>query len=224
MKATRHRRGSAFIMAMIALAVLTVVGLSLTMVTQTENTLGETEKVINEQFYAAESGTTTQIATLLATNGLEGINLVVPSVMQTRSQANLQIGYDVASSGLAPIDTDEMAYTKVNEGRGDKLYAFYYHMKTLSRRTAWPKTASVPECSNIKDNELGRTLTQMSFYYAPAGKLPDTALLTMAELDNKGAAGMAGMITTNSECYADDPTYSGNSIFSTIGGAAGFTY
>ncbi len=77
----RLRRGSAFIMAMIALAVLTVVGLSLTMVTQTESTLGETEKVINEQFYAAESGNTAQIATLLATNGLEGINIVVPSLM-----------------------------------------------------------------------------------------------------------------------------------------------
>ncbi len=220
MKATklcsRHRRGSAFIMAMIALAVLTVVGLSLTMVTQTESTLGETEKVINEQFYAAESGNTAQISTLLATNGLEGINIVVPSLMQKRSQAGLQVGYDVVSSGLAPIDTDEMAYTKVNEGRGDKLFAFYYHMKTLSRRTAWPKTVKVPECSNISSNELGRTLTQMSFYYAPAGKLPDTALLTMSELDNQGAASLPGVITSNSDCYSE--------IFSSVGGAAGFSY
>lgn len=222
---TKRRRGSAFLMAMIALAVLTVVGLSLSMVTETESTLGETEKVINEQFFAAESGSTAQIATLLATNGLEGINIVIPSKMQRRTQSPLTVGYDVVTSGLAPVDTDEMAYTKVNEGRGDKLFAFYYHMKTLSRRTAWPSQVtsggetlelSVPECEQINANELGRTLTQMSFYYAPAGKLPDTALLTLAELDNEGAAQLPGVITTNSDCYSE--------IFSSIGGSAGYAY
>ncbi len=230
MKRTKQGRGSAFLMAMIALAVLTVVGLSLSMVTETESTLGETEKVINEQFYAAESGSTAQISTLLATNGLEGINIVIPSRMQRRNadlnmNQTFNVGYDVVTSGLAPVDTDEMAYTKVNEGRGDKLFAFYYHMKTLSRRTAWPRQVSsgsstvdlsVPECEHINSNELGRTLTQMSFYYAPAGKLPDTALLTLAELDNEGSSQLPGVITTNSDCYSE--------IFSSIGGAAGYSY
>lgn len=231
MKRTKLRRGSAFLMAMIALAVLTVVGLSLSMVTETESTLGDAEKVINEQFYAAESGSTTQISTLLATNGLEGINIVVPSRLQARANpgarggdSQFQTGYDVVTSGLAPVDTDEMAYTKVNEGRGDKLFAFYYHMKTLSRRTAWQRKGgdlgdidrSVPTCEDLDKNELGRTLTQMSFYYAPAGKLPDTALLTLAELDNEGSANLPGVITTNSDCYSE--------IFSSIGGAAGFSY
>jgi len=231
MKRTKLRRGSAFLMAMIALAVLTVVGLSLSMVTETESALGDTEKVINEQFYAAESGSTTQIATLLATNGLEGINLVVPSRLQARANSGsiqrrggnspIQTGYDVVTSGLAPVDTDEMAYTKVNEGRGDKLFAYYYHMKTLARRTAWARQEgsierTVPTCDDIDDNELGRTLTQMSFYYAPAGKLPDTALLTLSELDNQGAAQLPGVITTNSDCYSE--------IFSSVGGAAGYSY
>ena len=53
-----RQRASAFLMAMIVLAVLTVIGLSLSMVTETEMRLGETEKVINEQFYANEAGST----------------------------------------------------------------------------------------------------------------------------------------------------------------------
>ena len=216
MKHKKLDRGSAFVMAMVALAVLTVVGLSLSMVTETESLLGETEKVINEQFFAAESGGTAQTATLLATNGLEGINLVVPSVAQTRSQSGLQIGYDVVSSGLAPIDTDEMPYTKVNEGRGDKLFAYYYHMKTLARRTAWAKTVEVPTCAEINANELGRTLTQTSFYYAPANKLPDTALITMQELDNSGSSGMPNVISSNSDCYAE--------VFSNVSGTSSYPY
>lgn len=202
-------------MAMIALAVLTVVGLALSMVTETESLLGETEKVINEQFFAAEAGTTVQMATLLATNGLEGVNVVVPSKSLTRSKADLAIGYDVVSSGLAVVDTDEMAYTKVNEGRGDKLFAYYYHMKTLARRTAWNKSDETPSCADINNNELGRTLTQTSFYFAPGGKLPDTALVTMSELDDDGASG-TGVITSNSDCYAE--------IFSEVSGTNNYSY
>ncbi len=211
----RQRRASAFIMAMIALAVLTVVGLALSMITETESLLGETEKIINEQFFAAEAGTTVQMATLLATNGVEGINIVVPSRSLSRSKADLTVGYDVVGSGLAVVDTDEMAYTKVNEGRGDKLFAFYYHMKTLARRTAWNKSEEVPSCTDINANELGRTLTQNSFYFAPGGKLPDTALVAMSELDETGASG-TGVITSNSDCYAE--------IFSEVSGTNNYPY
>lgn len=211
-----QKRASAFVMAMIALAVLTVVGLSLSMVTETEMSLGETEKVINEQFYANEGGSTTQISTLLATNGLEGVNVVFPSQAQKNSQADITIGYDVVSSGLAPVATDELPYTKVNEGKGDKLYAFFYHSKTLARRTAWAQKDPVPSCTDISSKELGRTLTQTGFYYAPAGKLPDTALITMSELDDPGASEMSGVLTSNSTCYTN--------IFADVGGATGATY
>lgn len=221
------QRASAFLMAMIVLAVLTVVGLSLSMVTETEMQLGETEKVINEQFYANEAGSTVQIATLLATNGLEGINVVIPSIAQSRSSNSpVNTGYDVIGSGLAPVTTDELPYTKVNEGRGDKLFAFYYHSKTLARRTAWNRSAgegpetvtTVPECTDISAKDLGRTLTQTGFYYAPAGELPDTALITMSELDNFDASKTGGVITTSSSCF------SGKSIFTQVGGAQGATY
>lgn len=211
-----QKRASAFVMAMIALAVLTVVGLSLSMVTETEMSLGETEKVINEQFYANEGGSTTQISTLLATNGLEGVNVVFPSQAQRNSQAQITIGYDVVSSGLAPVATDELPYTKVNEGKGDKLYAFFYHTKTLARRTAWDEDDPVPSCADINSKELGRTLTQTGFYYAPAGKLPDTALITMSELDSPGSSEMSGVLTSNSSCYGN--------IFADVGGATGATY
>ena len=211
-----QKRASAFVMAMIALAVLTVVGLSLSMVTETEMSLGETEKVINEQFYANEGGGTTQISTLLATNGLEGVNVVFPSQAQRNSQAQITIGYDVVSSGLAPVATDELPYTKVNEGKGDKLYAFFYHTKTLARRTAWSQKDPVASCADISSKELGRTLTQTGFYYAPAGKLPDTALITMSELDDPGASEMTGVLTSNSSCYTN--------IFADVGGATGATY
>jgi hypothetical protein len=76
----------------------------------------------------------------------------------------------------------------------------------------------VPTCADITKNELGRVLTQTGFYYAPAGELPDTALITMSELDNTGASASGGVLTTNSSCFA------AKSIFGQIGGADSGTY
>lgn len=171
--------------------------------------LGETEKVINEQFYATEGGSTVQISLLLATSSVEGINLVVPSQSQQNSQAPITIGYDVVSSGLAPVAEGPLAYTKANEG-GDELKAYFYHSKTLARRTAWAQKDPVPSCADINSKELGRTLTQVGFYYAPVRGLPGNSLITMAELDNPDSMEMPGLETSVSDCYVN--------IFAEVGG------
>lgn len=54
-----HRRGeagSAYLVAILALVVLTIVGLSLALITQTEMQIGANEKLIERSFYAADSG------------------------------------------------------------------------------------------------------------------------------------------------------------------------
>ncbi|MDX1630624.1 MAG: pilus assembly PilX N-terminal domain-containing protein [Thermoanaerobaculia bacterium] len=58
-----HRRarrntesGSAYIIALLLLVVFTVIGLGLTLITQTEMQLGANEKTLQRSFYAADSG------------------------------------------------------------------------------------------------------------------------------------------------------------------------
>ncbi len=51
-----HQEGSAYIVALLALLVLTLVGLSLALVTQTEMQIGANERTIQKVFYAADSG------------------------------------------------------------------------------------------------------------------------------------------------------------------------
>jgi hypothetical protein len=48
--------GSAYVITLLALVLLTIVGLSLTLVTQTELQIGANEGTINRVFYAADSG------------------------------------------------------------------------------------------------------------------------------------------------------------------------
>lgn len=54
--ARRAESGSAYLVAILALVVLTIAGLSLALITQTEMQIGANEKMIERSFYAADSG------------------------------------------------------------------------------------------------------------------------------------------------------------------------
>jgi len=56
LRTRRRQQGSAYVIALLALVVLTVLGLALALVTQSELQLGGNERVINRVFYAADSG------------------------------------------------------------------------------------------------------------------------------------------------------------------------
>lgn len=66
----RHRSsesGSAYLVAILALVVLTVVGLSLALITQTEMQIGANERSIERAFYTADSGIALATAKTLVT-------------------------------------------------------------------------------------------------------------------------------------------------------------
>ena len=58
----RGERGSAYIIVLLTLVVLTIIGLSLVMVTQTEVQLGANERTINRTFFATDSGIAVSVA------------------------------------------------------------------------------------------------------------------------------------------------------------------
>jgi hypothetical protein len=64
--------GSAYIAVLMVLVVLTIFGLALSMITQTEMQVGGNERTVNRVFYAADSGVKTAIAELLANNEFPG--------------------------------------------------------------------------------------------------------------------------------------------------------
>jgi Tfp pilus assembly protein PilX len=63
----RSEAGSAYLIALMALVVLTIVGLSLALITQTEMQIGANEKSIERSFYAADSGIALATARTLVT-------------------------------------------------------------------------------------------------------------------------------------------------------------
>ena|SRR5690349_13562873 len=67
-RAARGEEGSAYIVALMALVVLTILGLALAFITQTEVQIGANEKTANRTFYAADAGIEVAAAQALASN------------------------------------------------------------------------------------------------------------------------------------------------------------
>lgn len=68
-----HRQeGSAYIVALIVLVVLTIMGLALAMITQTEMQVGANERLATRTFYAAETGLSATLAQALTNNNYGG--------------------------------------------------------------------------------------------------------------------------------------------------------
>lgn len=64
----RSEAGSAYLVAILALVVLTIVGLAIALITQTEMQIGANERSIERAFYAADSGIALATARTLVTH------------------------------------------------------------------------------------------------------------------------------------------------------------
>ena len=66
-----REEGSAYIVTLMVLFVLTALGLSLTLITSTESTLGAQERTIQRTFYAADSGLGLALSALMSRSDCE---------------------------------------------------------------------------------------------------------------------------------------------------------
>lgn len=98
-RARRSREGgSAFILVLMALVVLTIFGLALASITQTELTIGSNDRGVWRTLYAADTGRNLMIARRLVLNDGAGKTYVIPDTVRTlgagrstRDQVDLSI-------------------------------------------------------------------------------------------------------------------------------------
>lgn len=74
----RAEQGSAYIIALLALVVLTILGLSLSVITQSELVIGANERVEKRAFYAADAGIDLTLARALVNGDYEAADLEIP--------------------------------------------------------------------------------------------------------------------------------------------------
>lgn len=116
--------GSAYIVVLLVLVVLTILGLSLALVTQTERQIGVSERTTQRVFASAESGIALAVAKALVLPDYQGMNLefreprmrLDGSADPTLAGAALIQRHDVQTSVLMPLLDAPCNLCQVNSG------------------------------------------------------------------------------------------------------------
>jgi hypothetical protein len=144
---TRHgERGSAYLVVLLALVVLTIIGLSLIMVTQTEVQLGSNERTINRTFYAAESGIKFAIAK-------RGDHIVTAPVTYIQNESPLglagqRIADEVRVSAMIPIAKTIASASSMN-GNDQQYFDVESYVEATARRVGWQGTGMPPANAKV---------------------------------------------------------------------------
>ena len=156
-RAAEKERGSVFVVALLALVMLTVIGLSLALVTETEMLLGGNEQVITENFYAGDAGAAVAIgqALLGATDKKCFASLALETDGDSRRIGVRTLGYSIDTSSLYPVAFDIAPYSKANEGRGDVLFAGFFRGEVRALRGTWQDPGN-PEDSDYEVTTVPR--------------------------------------------------------------------
>ena len=142
-------RGSAYLFVLLVLLVLTVIGLSLVVITQTEAQIGGAEKSASRVLYGAESGMRIQFAlSRFAATRPRRLFLDSKAVDATTLLETVDV------SPFYPIYTGPCNLCSVNKG-GEEYYAINYVVNAQGRRVGVAGTETAPQAT--------RLLSQMFF-------------------------------------------------------------
>jgi hypothetical protein len=139
----RGQDGSAYIIALLVLVVLTIIGLGLALITQTEMEIGANEKTLQRVFYAADSGISRSISQ--AVNSFDGQPIDF-TIDDPDSPLLLNLREEVAVTPFVPIFETFCDLCSV-EGIGSSMtgeqgYAEIHHAVTSVATRQGPAAAS----------------------------------------------------------------------------------
>ena len=106
-----YEAGSAYIIALMVLVVLSIIGLGLALVTQTEMQIGSGERTLQKVFYASDTGIQAAIARAIVNKDLAEFTFVLPD------KENTLFGFEheVTDSAFIPIMNAPCNLCEIND-------------------------------------------------------------------------------------------------------------
>ena len=176
----RHRtdgqRGSALVLVLMVALLLSVLGLGLIFATELEMQLGGTEKVITNNFYAAESGIHAAVAALMVTQDWAGEKF---AIVEKPAGTGHLIGHRVVTSRIQAVGPPQAPPLSIaNEGE-DEFHTFSVVMNSSAQRVSWPDDDAAPiyEDGDTRENAVAvqAQTTQTARYFLSPIRTPSSA-------------------------------------------------
>jgi hypothetical protein len=181
----RSEAGSAYVITLLALVVLTILALSLALVTQTEVQVGSNERTVSRMFYSADSGLGVAVAEALLVNNnpdnptLPGPRTVVLNKISVGAgdYRNTNVADRVIISAFVPIQYVRCDLCQSEEGK-QKFWRVNHAVSATAQRVAWTGSGDPPDDATL----LGQKTLSGMFQFEPwpldPGQIPkDPAVL-----------------------------------------------
>jgi hypothetical protein len=166
----RSEAGSAYVITLLALVVLTILALSLALVTQTEVQVGSNERTVSRMFYSADSGLGISVAEALLVNNnpdnptLPGSRTVLLNKVSVGAGSTLStnVADRVTISAFVPIQYVRCDLCQAEEGK-QKFWRVNHAVSATAERIAWTGSGAPPSTATL----LGQKTLSGMFQFEP---------------------------------------------------------
>ncbi len=128
-----RQQGSAYLLTLMSLVVLTIVGLTVSFVTSTESQLSANERTMQESFYSSDSGMALSTAKGLWRNDQRTFTFVMNR--RQRGNSDLWVANRVCVSTLQPISSQPCNLCEINQGAA--FENVNHGVTAFAERVAW---------------------------------------------------------------------------------------
>ena len=142
----RRQAGSAYIISLMAMVVLMIIGLSLSVVTQTELQISGNEKAIEQTFYSADSGVAIGTARALSRTGQDGFTF---RMNQEEREQNYKLANRVTVCPFQAIQWSPCALCEINQSSQRKQIV-NHAVSARSERIAWTGSGAPPDDAQVR--------------------------------------------------------------------------
>ena len=153
--------GSAYVITLLALVVLTILALSLALVTQTEVQVGANETTVNRTFYAADSGVGISVAEILANHDYKGRTVILNKVsVGAGSSLSTNVADRVTLSPAVQINQYPCNWCPQNQG-GQQFYVTTFAISSTAQRISWSGGGDPPADATVLGQKTVRAMIEV---------------------------------------------------------------
>ncbi len=128
----RAQRGSAYLLAILVLLILTIVGLAVALTTQSEMQIGENDRLLRRSFYSANAGIAISTAKALVVPDLRSIQI---DLAEPSGAPNLNIRNRIQMSPFTPVQDGPCNLCQVNQD--SPFFKINHAVSATSTRVGW---------------------------------------------------------------------------------------
>jgi Tfp pilus assembly protein PilX len=177
-EARRAENGSAYIVVLLALVVLTVIGLALVLITGTEAQIGANDRTVTRTFYSADSGVAFAAARALASGKYTASTIV----LNETAVGSLRVADRIVVENLVTTLAVPCDWCPYNDDGVPEFWKVHEAATATAERVAWTGTGLPPSDAKVLSHKTTSAMFELQPWPAPPPESMPTDAAVLAKI------------------------------------------